>query len=237
MDNQDVVSGQIIVQKQSEKYLVQNIPAKPLVRGELDKVYALPYTRRYHPIYESMGGVPAIREVQFSIIQNRGCFGGCNFCAIQLHQGRRVTSRSADSIVAEAERMTHEPDFKGYIHDVGDPTANFRFPSCREQMLRGMCTGGKHCLAPTTCSPHDRGPQRLPEDPAPGAGAAGREKGVHPQRYPVRLPDGRPGRYLLQGTGRVPCVRPAEGGSGALCPQHAGLYGQAAHRDLQQVQG
>ena len=109
MDNQDVVSGQIIVQKQSEKYLVQNIPAKPLVRGELDKVYALPYTRRYHPIYESMGGVPAIREVQFSIIQNRGCFGGCNFCAIQLHQGRRVTSRSADSIVAEAERMTHEP--------------------------------------------------------------------------------------------------------------------------------
>ena len=152
MDNQDVVSGQIIVQKQSEKYLVQNIPAKPLVRWELDKVYALPYTRRYHPIYEAMGGVPAIREVQFSIIQNRGCFGGCNFCAIQLHQGRRVTSRSADSIVEEAERMTHEPDFKGYIHDVGGPTANFRFPSCREQMLRGMCNGGKHCLAPTTCS-------------------------------------------------------------------------------------
>ena len=152
MDNQDVVSGNIIVQKQSEKYLVQNIPAKPLVRWELDKVYALPYTRRYHPIYEAMGGVPAIREVQFSIIQNRGCFGGCNFCAIQLHQGRRVTSRSADSIVAEAERMTHEPDFKGYIHDVGGPTANFRFPSCREQMLRGMCSGGKHCLAPTTCS-------------------------------------------------------------------------------------
>ena len=152
MDNQDVVSGQIIVQKQSEKYLVQNIPAKPLVRWELDKVYALPYTRRYHPIYEAMGGVPAIREVQFSIIQNRGCFGGCNFCAIQLHQGRRVTSRSADSIVEEAERMTHEPDFKGYIHDVGGPTANFRFPSCREQMLRGMCSGGKHCLAPTTCS-------------------------------------------------------------------------------------
>ena len=152
MDNQDVVSGQIIVQKQSEKYLVQNIPAKPLVRWELDKVYALPYPRRYHPIYEAMGGVPAIREVQFSIIQNRGCFGGCNFCAIQLHQGRRVTSRSADSIVAEAERMTHEPDFKGYIHDIGGPTANFRFPSCREQMLRGMCNGGKHCLAPTTCS-------------------------------------------------------------------------------------
>ena len=153
MDNQDVVGGQIIVQKQSEKYLVQNLPAKPLVRWELDKVYALPYTRRYHPIYEPMGGVPAIREVQFSIIQNRGCFGGCNFCAIQLHQGRRVTSRSADSIVAEAERMTHEPDFKGYIHDVGGPTANFRFPSCGQQMKKGMCTGGKHCLAPQPC-PH-----------------------------------------------------------------------------------
>ena len=150
MDNQDVVSGQIIVQKQSEKYLVQNIPAKPLVRGELDKVYALPYTRRYHPIYESMGGVPAIREVQFSIIQNRGCFGGCNFCAIQLHQGRRVTSRSADSIVEEAERMTHEPDFKGYIHDVGGPTANFRRTSCDGQLKRGTCRG-KPCLSPVPC--------------------------------------------------------------------------------------
>ena len=150
MDNQDVVSGQIIVQKQSEKYLVQNIPAKPLVRGELDKVYALPYTRRYHPIYESMGGVPAIREVQFSIIQNRGCFGGCNFCAIQLHQGRRVTSRSADSIVEEAERMTHEPDFKGYIHDVGGPSANFRHTSCQKQKRCGMCKN-RSCLAPEPC--------------------------------------------------------------------------------------
>ena len=133
-------------------YVVQNPPQKPLSMQEMDDVYALPYMRTYHPSYEALGGVPAIREVQFSIIQNRGCFGGCNFCAIQLHQGRRVTSRSADSIVAEAERMTHEPDFKGYIHDIGGPTANFRFPSCREQMLRGMCNGGKHCLAPTTCS-------------------------------------------------------------------------------------
>ena len=150
MDNQDVVSGNIIVQKQSEKYLVQNIPAKPLVRWELDKVYALPYTRRYHPIYEAMGGVPAIREVQFSIIQNRGCFGGCNFCAIQLHQGRRVTSRSDDSIVAEAERMTHEPDFKGYIHDVGGPTANFRQPACEKQLTHGACQN-RQCLFPTPC--------------------------------------------------------------------------------------
>lgn len=152
MDNQDVVSGKIIVQKQSEKYLVQNIPAVPLKRQELDEVYRLPFTRRVHPSYEPMGGVPAIEEVQFSIIQNRGCFGGCNFCAIQLHQGRRVTSRSAESIVEEAVRITQQPDFKGYIHDVGGPTANFRMASCAKQMQEGMCSGGKHCLAPTTCS-------------------------------------------------------------------------------------
>ncbi len=149
MDNQDVVIGQPIVQKQSEKYLVQNIPARPLNRVELDKVFALPFTRHYHPMYIPMGGVPAIEEVQFSIIQNRG--GGCNFCAIAMHQGRRVTARSENSIVEEASRMIQEPDFKGYIHDVGGPTANFRFPSCAKQMKEGMCTGGKHCLAPQPC--------------------------------------------------------------------------------------
>ena len=150
MDNQDVVSGQIIVQKQSEKYLVQNIPAKPLVRGELDKVYALPYTRRYHPIYESMGGVPAIREVQFSIIQNRGCFGGCNFCALAFHQGRMVTSRSIESVVEEARLLTEDPQFKGYIHDVGGPSANFRHTSCQKQKKCGMCKN-RSCLAPEPC--------------------------------------------------------------------------------------
>ena len=151
MDNQDVVSGKPVVQKQSERYLVQNIPAAPLTRRELDAVYALPFTRRYHPSYEALGGVPAIEEVEFSIIHNRGGFGGCNFCAIQLHQGRRVTSRSADSVVREAEAMTHAPGFKGHIHDVGGPTANFRLPSCKEQMKNGMCAGGKHCLAPQPC--------------------------------------------------------------------------------------
>ena len=152
MDNQDPVTGQIVVQKQRSGYLVQNPPAKPLNRLELDAVYALPYTRRYHPSYEALGGVPAIKEVEFSIIQNRGCFGGCNFCAITMHQGRRVTSRSADSIVQEGERIAADPDFKGYIHDVGGPTANFRLPSCKEQMTKGMCQGGKKCLAPTPCS-------------------------------------------------------------------------------------
>ncbi|MEG2931825.1 MAG: YgiQ family radical SAM protein, partial [Ruthenibacterium sp.] len=151
MDNQDPVTGKPVVQKQGEKYLVQNLPAMPLTRSELDALYALPFTRRWHPSYAAFGGIPAIEEVEFSIIQNRGCFGGCNFCAIQLHQGRRVTSRSADSVVAEAELITKAPGFKGYIHDIGGPTANFRLPSCKQQMTKGMCMGGKHCLAPQPC--------------------------------------------------------------------------------------
>lgn len=151
MDNQDPISGRILVQKQTERYLVQNLPAMPLTRRELDAVYALPFTRRVHPSYEALGGVPAIQEVEFSITHNRGCFGGCNFCAIQLHQGRRVTSRSADSVLKEAELLTRQPGFKGYIHDVGGPTANFRLPSCARQRRDGVCAGGKHCLAPQPC--------------------------------------------------------------------------------------
>lgn len=153
MDQQDPVIGQIVVQKQRQGYLVQNLPAKPLTRHELDEVAALPFTRRYHPSYEALGGVPAIREVEYSIIHNRGCYGGCNFCAITLHQGRRVTSRSVDSVVEEGELLTKQPGFKGYIHDVGGPTANFRLPSCKQQMTKGMCQGGKKCLAPSPC-PH-----------------------------------------------------------------------------------
>lgn len=153
MDNQDVVSGRPVVQKQTEKYLVQNIPAQPLVRSELDKVFALPFTRRVHPMYDEAGGVPAIQEVKFSIMHNRGCYGGCNFCAITLHQGRRVTSRSAESVIEEGRRIAADPEFKGYIHDVGGPTADFRYPSCAKQMTEGMCQGGKKCLAPSPC-PH-----------------------------------------------------------------------------------
>ena len=153
MDQQDSVTGQPVVQKQRERYLVQNPPAKPLNRLELDKVFDLPFTRRSHPSYDAVGGVPGLEEVEFSIMQNRGCYGGCNFCAIALHQGRRVTSRSADSIVEEGERIAASPGFKGYIHDVGGPTANFRVISCKEQMTRGMCQGGKKCLAPSPC-PH-----------------------------------------------------------------------------------
>jgi len=150
MDNQDYLTGKPIVQKQKTRYLVQNPPSRPLYRAELDRVYGLPFTRTWHPSYDRLGGVPGLEEVEFSIAQNRGCFGGCNFCAITLHQGRRVTSRSANSILAEGERITHSPNFKGYIHDVGGPTADFRLPSCREQMKNGMCADRK-CLAPTPC--------------------------------------------------------------------------------------
>lgn len=152
LDNQDVAASLPIVQKQSEKYLVQNIPSKPLGRTDLDKVYALPFSRRWHPMYDDAGGVPGLEEVEFSIAHNRGCFGGCNFCAIALHQGLRVTSRSEESILREAKQLTEMPGFKGYIHDVGGPTANFRKPSCAKQMKEGVCKGGKHCLAPSPCS-------------------------------------------------------------------------------------
>ncbi len=151
LDNQDCVKGAHVVQKQRDKYLVQNPPAMPLTRAELDEVYALPFTRRYHPSYEACGGISAIEEVEFSIIHNRGCFGGCNFCAIQLHQGRRVTSRSKQSVINEAKSITDSPNFKGYIHDIGGPTANFRNISCKQQMTKGICTGGKKCLAPVPC--------------------------------------------------------------------------------------
>ncbi len=149
-DEQDHINGKIIVQKHGEKYLVQNKPMPPLTQSELDHVYALPYMRTYHPSYEKMGGVPGIEEVEFSITHNRGCFGNCNFCSIAFHQGRAITTRSEKSVLMEAEQLTHLKNFKGYIHDVGGPTANFRHPSCEKQKTLGMCKG-KKCLAPTPC--------------------------------------------------------------------------------------
>lgn len=150
---QDAVYGKIIIQKQTDtEYLVQNPPMPTLTREELDEVFKLPFTRTYHPSYEKLGGVDAIEEVEFSIMQNRGCFGNCNFCAITFHQGRQVVSRSEESIIAEAEEMTRNPRFKGYIHDVGGPTANFRYPSCKKQLKYGLCQNRK-CLAPKPC-PH-----------------------------------------------------------------------------------
>ena len=148
--NQDSINGKAILERYDGKILVQNPPMPPLEREELDRVYSLPYMRTYHPIYEKDGGVPAIEEVRFSLTHNRGCFGACNFCALAFHQGRTVRSRSIESIVEEAKKITELPDFKGYIHDVGGPTANFRYPACKKQLTDGVCSSRK-CLSPTPC--------------------------------------------------------------------------------------
>ena len=148
--NQDSAYGKALVEYYGDKMLVQNPPMPPLEREELDEVYALPFMRTYHPSYEKDGGVPAITEVQFSLTHNRGCFGGCNFCALAFHQGRSVRSRSIESVVEEAKLLTQMKDFKGYINDVGGPTANFRYPACEKQIKSGVCAN-KKCLAPEPC--------------------------------------------------------------------------------------
>ncbi len=146
----DAVRGKTVIQKHGNYIIVQNPPMPPLSSAELDAVYDLPFMRNYHPSYEKLGGVPAITEVKFSIAHNRGCFGACNFCSIAYHQGRQIATRSHESVLREAEKLTKLPDFKGYIHDVGGPTANFRFPSCEKQLKSGLCAG-KKCLAPKPC--------------------------------------------------------------------------------------
>lgn len=149
--NTDPFSGKRLVEAYPhEIYVVQNPPAKPLSQAEMDDVYALPYMRTYHPSYEAAGGVPAISEVKFSLTSNRGCFGGCSFCALTFHQGRIIQARSHDSLLTEAEHITHDKDFKGYIHDVGGPTANFRAPACTKQLTKGACPT-KQCLFPEPC--------------------------------------------------------------------------------------
>lgn len=150
--NTDPFSGKRLIElyEKDHVYVIQNPPAMPLTQMEMDDVYALPYMRTYHPSYEAAGGVPAIKEIKFSLISNRGCFGGCSFCALTFHQGRIVQTRSHESIVEEAKMLTKEPDFKGYIHDVGGPTANFRAPACQKQMTKGVCPN-KQCLFPKPC--------------------------------------------------------------------------------------
>lgn len=147
---QDAVRGKPVAQLDRDFYVVQNPPSMPLTTQELDDVYMLPYARDYHPIYKSQGGVPAISEVKFSLTSCRGCFGGCSFCALTFHQGRTITSRSHESLLAEAEILTKLPGFKGNIHDVGGPTANFRAPSCKRQLTHGVCKN-RQCLFPTPC--------------------------------------------------------------------------------------
>lgn len=149
--NTDPFSGQRMVEKYGEHlYVVQNPAAKPLTTAEMDRVYGLNYMRTYHPSYEAAGGVPAITEVKFSLVSNRGCFGGCSFCALTFHQGRIIQTRSHESIINEAKSFTWDPEFKGYIHDVGGPTANFRHPSCEKQLTKGVCKN-KQCLFPEPC--------------------------------------------------------------------------------------
>ena len=149
-DEQDPVRGRTLVQEHNGKYVVINKPEMPLSREELDRVYALPYQKTYHPIYEKDAGIAAIEEVKFSLVSSRGCSGNCSFCAITFHQGRIVTSRSEDSIVEEAEEITKYDDFKGYIHDIGGPTANFRKPACKKQLTLGACKH-KRCMSPGIC--------------------------------------------------------------------------------------
>lgn len=149
--NTDPFTGKRLVEPYSQReYVVQNPPQMPLTTTEMDAVYDLPYMGTYHPSYEKLGGVPAISEVKFSLVSNRGCFGGCSFCALTFHQGRIIQTRSHESILKEAEHMTHMPDFKGYIHDVGGPTANFRQPACEKQKTKGVCPT-RQCLFPKPC--------------------------------------------------------------------------------------
>ncbi|MEA4911691.1 MAG: YgiQ family radical SAM protein [Oscillospiraceae bacterium] len=149
-DEHDAARGKTVIQRHGDRIVVANPPAPPLDGADLDRVYELPYMRTWHPKYAAMGGVPAIEEVRFSITHNRGCFGACNFCALAYHQGRFVTARTADSVVREAALLAKLPDFTGYIHDVGGPTANFRHPACDKQKTQGFCKG-KKCLAPSLC--------------------------------------------------------------------------------------
>ncbi len=149
--NTDAISGHPLIEPYGQgQYVAQNPPALPLSTEEMDEIYGLPYERTWHPSYDQAGGIPAFGEVKFSLVSSRGCFGGCSFCALTFHQGRVIQARSHESLVREAERLTREPDFKGYIHDVGGPTADFRIPSCKLQEQRGVC-GNKQCLFPEPC--------------------------------------------------------------------------------------
>ena len=150
-ENTDPFTAKRLAEKYGEReFIVQNPPQKPLSQEEMDAVYALPYTRNYHPVYEKDGGVPALSEIKFSITSSRGCFGGCSFCSLNFHQGRILQARSHASILAEAKKLIQDSDFKGYIHDVGGPTANFRQPACEKQKEKGACIG-RQCLFPTPC--------------------------------------------------------------------------------------
>ncbi len=150
LNTDSITASPLVEQYKDKEYVVQNPPSLPLTMEEMDHVYELPYMRTWHPSYDKLGGVPAIEEVKFSLVSNRGCFGGCSFCALTYHQGRRIQVRSHESIIKEAEIMIKDPAFKGYIHDVGGPTADFRHPACKKQLSKGVCRN-RQCLFPTPC--------------------------------------------------------------------------------------
>ena len=187
--NTDPFTAKTLVEPYPDDHLfvVQNPPQMPLSTEEMDDTYALPYTRTYHPDYEALGGIPAIEEVKFSLASCRGCFGACSFCALTFHQGRIIQSRSHESLLEEAKKMTEDPDFKGYIHDVGGPTANFRKPACKKQMKVGVCKN-RQCLFPKPCPNMEIDHTDYVSLPAQAARIAQSEKGLCPLRHSVRLP-------------------------------------------------
>ena len=234
---QDPVRGHTLCQQQdAQRYLVQNPPALPLTRQELDRVYDLPFTRLAHPMYDAQGGVPALQEVRFSISAVRGCFGACSFCALTFHQGRIVSSRSEESLLKEARLLASFPDFKGYIHDVGGPTANFRQPACDRQLREGACKN-RQCLYPTPCKhmrvSHTELVSLLRKMRAiPGVKKVFIRSGI---RYDYLMAD----KSDAVSDRAVPlsCERPAEGRAGAYQPECARPHGQATARGLRGVCG
>ena len=183
-EEHDPIRGKALWQAHGRDTLIVNPPAMPLSREELDEVAELPYMREVHPMYDALGGVAAIEEVRFSVAHNRGCFGGCNFCSLAFHQGRMITSRSIESCVREVEGFTHDPKFKGYVHDVGGPSANFRHPSCKDQLKRGMCRN-KNCLAPYPCKNLDPDHSGICRAAASSSRDPRREEGLRPLGHPV----------------------------------------------------
>ena len=233
-EEHDPIRGRAILQRHGDRLLVVNPPAMPLTTAELDLVAELPYVREPHPMYDQMGGVPAIEEVRFSVAHNRGCFGACNFCSLAFHQGRIISSRSHESVLREVEALTKHPGFKGYIHDVGGPTANFRRPACKKQMKAGLCRG-RACLAPEPCpnldADHTDYLMLLRKIRAvPGVKKVFIRSGI---RFDYMMQDQE--RGVLRRAGEVPRLRPAEGGPGALRGRRAGLHGQAPHRGVREV--
>ena len=184
-ENTDFMQGKTLVEDYGNQgYVVQNPPSEPLTTQEMDDVYALPYMRSWHPSYDREGGIPAFQEIKFSLTSNRGCFGGCSFCALTFHQGRIVQVRSHDSLLAEAEELTKEPDFKGYIHDVGGSTADFRHPSCKKQLKKGVCPK-RQCLFPEPCPNLEADHRDYVEASEKTAQPSESKKSIYPFRNPL----------------------------------------------------